>query len=300
MLTGHGTWRKLLRLSRGMMKRLKVQASWFPWVVYCLAFLYSVGSIEPQALFQSADYASLFISILAVLWLERYAVVSSLAGEGTGSSIVGWMLFITGCLLFILGYVVGALKLYVWGLFLIPAGLVGVFASREHGESSRFIAFAGSVVVIMGLLITMVLSSRLAIGIATVSASLLNTLSIPVVADGVALYFGPYSAEVTEGCSGMRSLFALAALSVVYLKDGTNRRPWHSVVLVLCVLPVAILANLGRVILLVLVTLFIGDDFAQGLFHDVAGITAFVLALFLLYGTDRLLALLFIRHNKTA
>lgn len=168
--------------------------------------------------------------------------------------------------------------------------MVAAFASRDQIRSSWFIAVSGTVVVLLGWLLPNVLSTSLARFIASITAGMLTATMFPVIADGVTLYFGPYSAEVAKACSGMNSMFSLTALSVIYLRENFHRNIVHVLILVSCVLPVALLGNLGRVVLLVLVTMYVGDDFAQGLFHDVAGIFAFMLALVLLYGVDRLLA----------
>lgn len=273
--------------------RIKPQASWFPWVIFSLLFLYSVARY--LILFPSFpgknDQALLYAGILFALWAERKAVSASLLEVNTGSPLFGLAFVVTGCLLYVIGRLYQSATLDVWSLFIMAAGLLAALAPHDHLHSARFIAFAGTVVVIIGWVAPNILSSELAVAIASASATVLSATIFPVVASGVILYFGPYSAEVTEACSGMNSIFSLTALFVIYLRVGTRRAPWHIAFLVASVIPVAILTNLGRVILLVLATWYVGDGFAQGLFHDVAGIVAFIFALFLLSVIDRLISL---------
>ncbi|TCD47545.1 archaeosortase/exosortase family protein [Chlorobium sp. N1] len=276
-----------------------LRPAFLPWAMYAAAFVYSLASVEFERIVGRADYAALFVTVVAVVWLEREAVLASLSGEGGGAAAAGTAAFVAGLLFFLLGQTMQeAFTLSLWGQFLMPAGLVAVFAPRRYLGSARFMALAGTAVLVVAMVITRVLSSNLAVTIASAAASVLNAVSVPVVSDGVVLYFGPYSAEVTEGCSGLRSMFSLAALSVVYLRDGAHRGGWHVVLLVAAVVPVAVAANLGRVVLLVLATLSLGDNFAQGLFHDAAGIMAFLLALLMLYGVDGFLGRVFRKNAK--
>jgi exosortase len=273
---------------------LKLQVSWFPWVLFSLLFSYSVARymILYPPFPGKSDQALLYAGIVFALWAERKSVVASLYSIETGSPLFGSALLCTGCLFFVIGRLYESATLDVWSLFLMAAGLLAALAPHDHLHSARFIAFAGTVVVVIGWVAPNILSSELAVAIASASATMLSATILPVVANGVILYFGPYSAEVTEACSGMNSIFSLTALFVIFLRVGTRRTPWHIAFLVASVIPVAVLTNLGRVILLVLATWYVGDGFAQGLFHDIAGIVAFVLALFLLSIIDRLFSLL--------
>lgn len=280
---------------------IKPQASWFPWLVFCLLY---VNSSVRYLLFYPEfpgknDQALLYVGVLFALWSERRAIAASLRGIDAGSHFFGTALVFTGCLVYGVGRLYQSATMDVWSLFLVPAGLVAALAPADYVRSARFIAFAGTVVVMIGWVAPNILSSELAVTIASLGAMALNATLLPVVANGVILYFGPYSAEVTEACSGMNSIFSLTALFVIYLRAGAARTLWHSAFLVACVIPVAVLTNLGRVILLVLATWYAGDRFAQGLFHDVAGIVAFLLALFLLSIVDRLLFMLSSSPNNS-
>ena len=69
----------------------------------------------------------------------------------------------------------------------------------------------------------------------------------------------------------MNSLVGLIAVSLlyIYLMRGSS---WvYSVVLVMLVIPVAIVANIMRIMVLVLLTYFFGNEVAQGFLHVTAG-----------------------------
>jgi exosortase/archaeosortase family protein len=55
------------------------------------------------------------------------------------------------------------------------------------------------------------------------------------------------------------------------------------------VIPIAFIANVIRVIILVLVTYYLGDEAGQGFVHGFAGMVLFAVALTLMLATDKLL-----------
>ncbi len=237
----------------------------------------------------SSDNLMLLATVGAVLWMERSALAAALSPGGRGRPWLGSLLFAAGALAHVVGRLSDSTPVEVWGLFLLPAGLVAALAPRSQGRAVVFLACAGSFVVVIGRLAPAVLSSGLAGTLAAGSAALLSATLLPVAAEGVHLYFGPYSAEVTAACSGMNSIFALTALAMLYLREGAQRKGWQIALLAVCVIPVAVLTNFVRILLLVLSTQYVGDRFAQGLFHETAGVFAFLVALGLLVAIDGLL-----------
>jgi len=269
---------------------MRLHASWFPWLLFALITVHSAARytiFNPS--FGNSDDSLLFVIIALVLWIERSSIIASLRGEGSGDLLTGSVFLIAGWMLYIIGRLFYWMILEIWSLFFMAAGLVATLSPRQYRKSAFFIVIAGTVIVVIGWIAPDLFSSQLALAIASASAKIVSATLFPVIADGVILYFGPYSAEVTRACSGMNSIFSLTALSVLYLRQGVNRKLWHIAVLVACVLPVAVLTNLFRVIVLVLATNYIGDGFAQGIFHNTTGIIVFIVALAILAMIDYLL-----------
>ena len=234
---------------------VRPHASWFPWLLFVLITLHSAARytiFNPS--FGETDDSLLFVIIALVLWIERSSIIASLRGEGTGDLLAGSAFLGAGWMLYIIGRLYPVMILEIWGLFFMAAGLVATLSPRHYRKSAFFMVVAGTVIVLIGWIAPDLFSSQLALAIASVSAKIISATLFPVIADGVILYFGPYSAEVTRACSGMNSIFSLTALSVLYLRQGVKRASWHIAVLVACVLPVAVLTNLFRVIVLVLAT----------------------------------------------
>src|SRR5690606_16692155 len=101
-------------------------------------------------------------------------------------------------------------------------------------------------------------------------------------------------------CSGLNSLYSLFALGLLYhhvtAGDGAGTehapsllRPLRMAILLACIVPIAIVANVVRVLGLVLVTYHFGAEAAEGWFHTFAGMMVFVIALLMIIGLDRVL-----------
>jgi exosortase len=247
--------------------------------------------------FSNSDQPLLFATVLVVCWIERNAVLASILQDGkTGYPLYGLIALIFGLIIYISGQLYPFIYFEIWGLFLMASGFVMGFAPKDYIRSALFIGLAGTVFVLLGRVAPELLSSELAKGLASVTASIISAVLFPVTSNGVSLYFGPYSAEVAHACSGMNSIFSLFALSVLYLREGVQRKFWHVGVLILLVIPVAVITNLMRVIILVLITWYFGNRYAQGIYHDVTGIMVFIIALALLAVIDKAM---FVIDNKS-
>ena len=126
-----------------------------------------------------------------------------------------------------------------------------------------------------------------------VSATLLNGLGLKVVRAGAGLYSAagnPFAFNVAPECSGLHSLLAMTALIAFYAwySQKTLTRKW---VLFLCSIPVAVIANTCRVILVVAVAAFWGQERAMGLWHDYSGYPIFLIGIALMLLIDRLINL---------
>lgn len=108
----------------------------------------------------------------------------------------------------------------------------------------------------------------------------ISLLQIPVLREGNVLELSSTKLNVVEACSGIRSLLTLTFLSLVY-GYFFEKRTWVRVVLFFSTIPIAIVANAGRVTLTGVVSQF-NPDLAEGLFHEAQGWVIFMVALVIL------------------
>jgi exosortase len=115
----------------------------------------------------------------------------------------------------------------------------------------------------------------------------LGLMGIPVLRDGNILELASQKLSVVEACSGIRSLLSLSFLSLVYAYF-FDTRVWMRWVLLAATIPIAILANSGRVTITGVLS-EINPELARGFFHSLEGWIIFIIALAMLGGLHLLI-----------
>lgn len=111
----------------------------------------------------------------------------------------------------------------------------------------------------------------------------LTLLGIPVLREGNILELPNQQLSVVEACSGIRSLLSLTFLSLVYAWFFDEKR-WMRLVLFVATIPIAIVANAGRVTLTGLISEY-DPELAKGSFHLAEGWVIFLAAMVMLVVT---------------
>lgn len=138
------------------------------------------------------------------------------------------------------------------------------------------------------------------IAISEWAVSLLYALGYPVASSGVTIQIGQYQLLVAAACAGLNSIVTLTALCLFYVYLRHRSNPIAFVVISLSAIPVAIVSNFVRVLVLVLITYHFGDAAAQGFVHDFAGLLMFAVALLTIFGIDKLAQPLFAKRRVEA
>lgn len=113
-----------------------------------------------------------------------------------------------------------------------------------------------------------------------VAEFVLEAIGIPVLRDGNILELASQKLSVAEACSGIRSLLSLTFLSLVY-GYFFEKRLWMRWVLFVATIPIAIIANAGRVTITGILS-EIDTSLAKGFFHSLEGWIIFLIALSML------------------
>lgn len=124
--------------------------------------------------------------------------------------------------------------------------------------------------------------------VSALSAGVVEPMGIPLVREGVTMTVGPYQLLVEDACSGLNSLIGLIAITLFYIYLLRNASWRYSLFLVCLIIPVAIAANVIRIVTLILLTYFFGDAVGQGFLHVTAGLFLFALSLGLMFALDSL------------
>jgi len=121
----------------------------------------------------------------------------------------------------------------------------------------------------------------LAAGVAT---ALLNGVGLTVTRVGTALHStvgSGFSLDVAEPCSGLRSLFAMTALTTAYAfyTQKTWAGKW---LLFFCAVPIAVIGNICRIASICVAAWLFGQEAATGYYHDYSGYVVFLVGVLLM------------------
>ncbi|NLF22783.1 MAG: exosortase/archaeosortase family protein [Lentisphaerae bacterium] len=125
---------------------------------------------------------------------------------------------------------------------------------------------------------------RLRMLTALFSSVLLNGIGIPVARVGTGLHCltgEGFALDVADPCSGLRSIFALSALTAGYAYL-TQRALWRKWLLFVCALPLAVVGNMARIFTIALVARFFGQQAGTGFYHDYSGYLVFIVGTLLM------------------
>jgi exosortase len=134
--------------------------------------------------------------------------------------------------------------------------------------------------------------------VSSAATAILRPFGIPATHEGVTIYVAQYQYLVEDACSGLNSIIGLLAISLfyIYLARGSSWR--YSLFLAALAIPIAIFANVLRIIILILLTEFFGDAVAQGFMHSLAGVFVFAIALGSIFAIDSLLTAAYSRWRR--
>ena len=257
-----------------------------------LALLYLPVYAElAQTIWASEEQRHGPIILALSLWL-LYRERQAMALQPTRPMpVLGWPLLLLALVSYALGrsqdiimFALGSQILLLAALLLIFKGIGGL---RVAWFPLCFMLF----MVPLPEALVAVATGPLKAAVSALATELLYHLGYPIARSGVVLTVGQYQLLVADACAGLNTMFTLEALGLLYLNLMRYRSAARNLALALLLVPVALLANVARVTLLVLVTYHFGDAAGQGFLHGFAGIALLLVALGLMLSLDRLLGL---------
>ena len=215
---------------------------------------------------------------LYVLWTERGRIVKSLGAP----SVWGVLLSLP---LFALGFV-GVRGIQLRFEIVAFAGLLialpWAFFGRETAK--RVIFPAGFLLFCIPLASFLdVVTVHLRLLSTSVAYGTLKGFGVDIVRNGTAIAAadGSFSIDIADPCSGLRSLFALMAITAAYAYF--NQKTWFRRALLFALsIPLAIAGNVARILTICLVAAYADSGFATGFYHDYSGYVVFAVAISLM------------------
>lgn len=263
---------------------------WLPVLVGLLILFVPTFYDLGRTTWQQDDFAHGPIILAVILWLIWDKRQVLLAASTRTAPVAGLALLVFGLLIYVLGRSQGITIFQVGSLAPILAGVLlamrGWPALRSCWFTILFIAF---LVPLPGFFVDAV-TLPLKRNVSEIAGKILYSAGYPVAQDGVMLIVGQYHLLVADACSGLNSMFSLTALGLLYLYLMQRKNWLHNVLILASLLPIAFVANIVRVIILVLVTYHFGDAAGQGFVHSFSGLVLFMIALIIIMALDAVLA----------
>lgn len=144
------------------------------------------------------------------------------------------------------------------------------------------------------------LTMPMKMAVSFVTEHILYAAGLPIARSGVILQIGQYQLLVADACAGLQTLLTLEALGLFYLNVVRHTSPFRNLALALLIIPISFTANVIRVIVLTLITFYMGDAAGQGFLHGFAGMVLFVTALVLILTIDSMLQWVVRRRERRA
>jgi len=220
-----------------------------------------------------------------LLWRQREALAAAPARPALGAGIA---CFVFAMLLFVVGRSQNILLFEVGSQIPLLVAMVLLFKGHAGLRACWFPLFFLLFMVPLPATLVAAVTTPLKSAVSAVASNVLYAVGYPVGRTGVVMTVGPYQLLVADACAGLNSMFTLEALGLLYMQLMNYTSVARNVFLAVVVIPIAFVANVTRVIVLVLVTYHFGDEAGQGFVHGFAGMVLFLVALTLILMVDGL------------
>ena len=271
--------------------RMNVQAAWpewWPvWLGLAVLFVPTFADLFTGAWIGEEQGHGPMIFALA-LWLmyRKWPEVALLPPATSGFSAPGWVVLALGLALHLLGRSQHILMFEIGAILVVLAAVVLV---KRGARALRLLWFPFFFMLFMvplpsELVAAVTMPMKMAVSWAT--EQLLFAAGYPIGRSGVVLQIGQYQLLVADACAGLQTLLTLEALGLFYLNLMRHPSAFRNVGLALLIIPISFCANVIRVIVLTLVTYYLGDAAGQGFLHGFAGMVLFLTALTLILAVD--------------
>lgn len=225
---------------------------------------------------------------LWLLWVSRERLAKA---EIAPAPIVGWSVLLVGLAMLFMARTQNLISVEVFSELPVIAGCVLMVAGWKVLRVLAFpIGFLFFTVPAPGWMVDGA-TVPLKVFISDWVTRFLYAAGYPVAQNGVVIMIGPYQLLMKDACAGMNSIFALSAIGMFYVYAFRWKSKLRSILLLAAVIPITIIANFLRVLMLVLIAYYGGIELVDGVLHDLTGIALFVFALALLFTFDGLLSL---------
>lgn len=263
---------------------------WLPVAAGLLVLYLPVFYKAATGYWQNDEHAHAPIILGVIIWLiwTKRAALFDLSAEPAPAP--GIALLVLGLLFYVVGRAMDIALFEISALAPILAGTV--LAMRGWRVLAVFwfpLLFIAFMMPLPGTF-TDALTGPLKQLVSAIAEQVLYSAGYPIARTGVTLTVGQYQLLVADACSGLNTMFSLSALGMLFMYVMARRSWLHNFIMLASILPIAFIANVVRVLVLILITYHFGDEAGQGYLHGSAGIVLLIVSLLALFTLDSVLA----------
>jgi len=252
-------------------------------IVYYNTFIWMAERWARSSSYYSHGY---FIPLISgyLIWKAR----QSFYDNTFSFSLLGLVLLVTGALLQIASAFMRIHFTSGLSFVVILTGITFFIFGNKLGIKLLFPLLFLLSMVPMPLSAVADLTLNLKLFAARCTMSIIDLLGIPAVQDGSRINFSNSSVLVADACSGLKSLIALISFGALFAYV-SGLSSYMKSILFISSMPVAIIANITRILIVSLAANRWGSEFADSI-HGVTGILVFVIAFILLFSISSVLS----------
>jgi exosortase B len=273
-----------------------------PWLWVLAGFAVMYGPLywsAARGIWQSDDHAHGVLVLGVIVWLFWRIRRELTALPSRPAPLAGWSLFVLGVCLYVLGRVGKILVLEFGSQPFVVAGVLLLIKGPSALRLAWFPLFYFIFMIPLPGTFVDAITGPLKQWISAIVVELLYTAGYPIARTGVMLTVGRYEMLVADACSGLHSMYSLTALGTLFMYIMARPSRLHNALMLISIPPIAFVANIIRVMILVLITYHLGDEAGQGFLHGGAGMVLMLVALAGFFALDALLATVLGRRGRT-
>lgn len=248
--------------------------------ILLLALYYPMIMELVQEWWENPDYSHGFLVPFISLYFA-WTKKDRLASISLKPNRWGLFILLAGCGLFLLGNLGAELFLMRTSLIVVIVGIIIFLLGQAFMKELLFPVGFLVFMIPLPAIVFNAIAFPLQLFAAKTATFCLQSIHIPVLREGNLIQLSTTIMDVTEACSGIRSLVTLITLGTLfaYIKEDTN---WKRSVIIGSTIPIAIIANAFRVTGTGILAEYIGEETAVGFYHTFSGWIVFVIAFILL------------------
>ncbi|MCD6161743.1 MAG: exosortase/archaeosortase family protein [candidate division Zixibacteria bacterium] len=253
----------------------------FPYILIFAALLFSIPvliDLVKDWLYDD-NYSHGFLIIPISIYLF-YRKRNELIFPAKHSNL-GTILFAIGCIGTIFGAAAGEYFTARCSMVLIITGISLYYLGLSNFKKVWFAFFFLLFMIPIPAIIYYSATLPMQLFASKAASFILHIIGVPSLRQGNIIYLPEYALEVTEACSGLRSLSTLLALGALYgnLALPGKVRP---IIIFISAVPIAIAGNVFRLLFTAIGAYAISTELAEDFLHELSGMLVFVFAMIVL------------------